>query len=131
MDWFLLTRSRWLAGICRQNENQESCLSKGARAGNHQVHVPGRSYYGWALAASGLKPAARGDVDGSCPCGVDSGRVSVLPRAGVTTVAAVTAARSVEPFHPPRGEKVAASTTNDSSVCVFTSRPPTPRRRRT
>ena len=40
------------------------------------------AYYGWALAASGLRPAARGDVDGSCPCGVDAGRVSVLPRAG-------------------------------------------------
>ena len=35
LDWFLLTRARWLAGICRQNENQQSCLSKGARAGNH------------------------------------------------------------------------------------------------
>lgn len=74
LDWHLLTRSRWLVSIGRISDR---CRKGAARSGAHGVHVPGQSFFGWALAASGLSPPPKTLNTEGCPCQVNKNTVSV------------------------------------------------------
>ena len=77
LDWFLLCRTRWLAAVSRAGPR---CARGARREGAHDVGGPGKSFVGWALAASGLVPP-RGSspaIHAKCPCMVDGNMVSVM-----------------------------------------------------
>ena len=78
LDWYLLSRSRWLTSIARRGG---ACTKGAGRGGNHGADKPGKSFYGWALALSRLTPPPGGSMlfqKGACDCGVGKGMVSVL-----------------------------------------------------
>ena len=87
LDWYLLTRSRWLAPIVRKGTR---CHGPGRGASTtgrlYDVGQPGQSFFGWALAASGLGPAPYKQLP--CNCGLDRRRVSVFGRPRWTPLAA-------------------------------------------
>ena len=87
LDWYLLTRSRWLAPIVRKGTR---CHGPGRGASTtgrlYDVGQPGQSFFGWALAASGLGPAPPKQLP--CNCGLDRRRVSVFGRPRWTPLAA-------------------------------------------
>lgn len=74
LDWWLLSRSRWMASVSRKI----GVCSQGAeRAGTHGSWQAGKSFFGWALALAGLTPPPPGEQRFSCDCGVASNTVSV------------------------------------------------------
>ena len=78
LDWYLLSRSRWLTSIARRGG---ACTKGAGRGGNHGADKPGKSFYGWALALSRLTPPPAGSAlfqKGACDCGVGKGMVSVM-----------------------------------------------------
>ena len=77
LDWFFLARSRWLAPVVRTDIRGSRCGPGAARGGAHGVWIPGKSFFGWALAASGLAPPPASFPGGGCDCGVSSRLISV------------------------------------------------------
>lgn len=78
LDWYLLSRSRWITSIARRGN---SCIKGAGRGGNHGADKPGKSFYGWALALSRLIPPPSNSApfkQGTCDCGVGKGMVSVM-----------------------------------------------------
>uniref|UniRef100_A0A7S3NJF2 Uncharacterized protein n=1 Tax=Aureoumbra lagunensis TaxID=44058 RepID=A0A7S3NJF2_9STRA len=76
LQWYLLTRSRWLTHVGRSG-GHDVCKSA-TREGTHHVHVPGNSFYGWALAASGLlPPRPQFAYARNCPCDINKNHISV------------------------------------------------------
>ncbi|KAJ1458231.1 hypothetical protein M885DRAFT_614582 [Pelagophyceae sp. CCMP2097] len=71
LDWHLLARSRLFAAQTRVNDE---CRKGAPRDGTHSAHVPGRSFAGWAYAASGLvpPPANASGYKFGCACAVNS-----------------------------------------------------------
>lgn len=77
LDWWLLSKSRWIAGG-KRSRTGENCKAGAPRGGAHAMYQPGNSYYGWALALSGLAPPPRRYEGRSCnACEVRNGGVSV------------------------------------------------------
>ena len=74
LDWHLLARSRWLVSIGRTLDH---CAKGASRDGTHGVGGPGRSFFGWALAASGLAHPPPGVHTKGCACTVNDHTVSV------------------------------------------------------
>lgn len=74
LDWHLLARSRWLVSVSRVADR---CHRGAARDGAHGVGGPGKSFYGWALAASGLAHPPRDLHFDACPCHLDDNSVSM------------------------------------------------------
>lgn len=88
LDWYLLQRSRWLAPMVRRGAG---CYGKhgGAKTvgGLYDVASPGQSFFGWALAASGLGQHHRKGPPPSCGCGIEKLRVSAFGRPRLTAPA--------------------------------------------
>ena len=78
LDWYLLQRSRWLAPIVRKGTRCHGPGRGATTGGLYDVGQPGQSFFGWALAASGLGPAPYKQLP--CNCGLDRRRVSVFGR---------------------------------------------------
>mmetsp|Transcript_90675 Transcript_90675/g.259054 ORF Transcript_90675/g.259054 Transcript_90675/m.259054 type:complete len:208 (+) Transcript_90675:1183-1806(+) len=77
LDWWLLSKSRWIAGG-KRSRNGGACNSGAPRGGSHAMYQPGNSYFGWALALSGLAPPPSGYKASGCDaCGVNAKAASV------------------------------------------------------
>lgn len=74
LDWHFLARSRWLVSVTRIVNR---CQRGAERDGTHNVGGPGRSFYGWALAASGLVHPPPNVHTKGCPCQLDGRTVSI------------------------------------------------------
>jgi len=104
LDWFFLARTRWLSQSIRRESNHRGLCDRGApRLKNHRVDAPGRSFYGWALAASGLVPLPADAPRATCACGVDSTSISVTPPGERNRSAPSEGSRPVAP--PGEGDR--------------------------
>ena len=74
LDWHLLARSRWLVSVGRTLDH---CAKGASRQGTHGVGGPGRSFFGWALAASGLAHPPPGLHAKGCQCSVSDVTISL------------------------------------------------------
>ena len=73
---YLLSRARTMLG-CVTRDVDARCVQIAVRPGTHNVHQSGKSFYGWALAFSGLAPPPKGRAVDACACDIGAETVSL------------------------------------------------------